>query len=116
MEQKNIDVDLIQETWILDDFSQVINGHHIFTTEHPGKKATEPVTEQEEESPPYFHHEQQRAGQPDPIKSGMIPSGCARDIALPASTCTDHLSKKVKGNVCSIYPQQEPVNRREVNS
>eukprot|EP00978_Attheya_sp_CCMP212_P038384 scaffold189626_cov36-Attheya_sp.AAC.2 len=107
MKRKNIDVYLIQETWISDDFSHVINGQHIF---HHGKPSEERSTKAKGRMKggvaiilsPRATEGWKRAGQPEPIKSGMI-SGCARYMALTTLTFTDHLGKNVKVNVCSIY-------------
>ena len=105
MKRKNIDVYLIQETWISDDYDNVINGHHIF---HHGTPEEESAKTKGRTKggvaiilSPLATEAWIRAGQPDPIKSGMI-SGCARYIAL-ALTFIDHLGKKVKVNVCSVY-------------
>eukprot|EP00978_Attheya_sp_CCMP212_P000718 scaffold1423_cov39-Attheya_sp.AAC.5 len=76
MKRKNINVYLIQETWISDDYSHLINEHHIFHHGTPSEESAKTKGRTKGGvaiilSPARATEAWKRAGQPDPIKSGM---------------------------------------------
>eukprot|EP00978_Attheya_sp_CCMP212_P012157 scaffold30211_cov54-Attheya_sp.AAC.3 len=119
MKEKGIDVYLLQETWLPDEYESfsVINGFYMF--HHGTDEASDSNEEGDEETPllqtrkghtrggvatilsPKATEARKRAGQHDPIVSGIV-LGCARFIALSLHFI-DHLGEKVKINTCSVY-------------
>eukprot|EP00978_Attheya_sp_CCMP212_P019003 scaffold52694_cov58-Attheya_sp.AAC.2 len=107
MEKDNIDAYLIQETWIPEDWTKIINGYYVFN--HGTEENEDPPTARRGHArggvaiilSPRATAAWKAAGQPDPIKSGTI-LGCARYIAIELHFL-DHLQKKVKMYLCSVY-------------
>ena len=117
MKTKGIDIYLVQETWLPDDFEKEIKGHYIF--HHGTPEASDSNTERDETAEanePTRGHTRggvaiilsprataawKKAGQPEPTRSGVI-LGCARFITLSLHF-TDHLNETVKINTASIY-------------
>jgi exonuclease III len=121
MEMRGIDIYLVQETWLNNEYKShsVVNGYYLF---HHGtnEASSDSIDEEEEENP--LHQKSRKghtkggvviflspkataawkcAGQHDPIVSGNT-HGCARYIALKLHFI-DHFGEIVKVNTCSVY-------------
>jgi hypothetical protein len=120
MEERGIDIYLVQETWLNDEYKShsVVNGYYLF--HHGTNEASDSIDEEEEENPPHQISRKghtkggvaiflspkataawKRAGQHDPIVSGNT-HGCARYIAIKLHFF-DHLGEIVKVHACSVY-------------
>ena len=124
MKAKGIDVYLVQETWLSNEYedSSDINGFYLFHHGTDEEHEASDSNEGEDEENPHLQNKRKqghtrggvaiflsprakeawkRAGQQDPITSGNI-LGCARFISISLHFL-DHLNKTIKVNACSIY-------------